>query len=391
MGDDVTKERNGVKSKAHGGDNDAENSADGAELNETADDGASSVANLREWLDSFGKKNREHFEKQKATSATANVKLSPVRRPTVRRSFETGPTPLPGEAASLLARRLVATNRQPSTGKKQSESDTANVQATNEGYASVAELSKWLADDPTSSKKVRHLRRGANILAKAQAYDKGLSNTIAIENKIHRGGVSASKKRWESRAADHKAPNKPTTPQYAQSDIVTSKELSDFGGMAKQKWRNRPMKNESVQHADLKPAVSVDTTKSASVDGPPSWKSECSLRSTSSVSSRRSTISSSSRRSSRSPLGPKLVVKSSSPVGFFKARELLVKRSIANGKNVDLVVQRRKAKFENLSKDSRGGATEENLLKPSWDVQEGNYVKKYISNIPQKKSFDELP
>lgn len=374
---------------------------------ETSDHGATSpkaesnasVANLRGWLDGFGKQNREHFEKQRATSATADVKLSPIRRPTVRKSFETGPTPLPDEAANLLARRLIATNRhQP---KKQTQDEVTNVQATDEGYASVAELSKWLADDPTSSKKVRHLRRGANILAKARAFDKGLSNTVAIENKIHRGCVSSHKKRWESKTSNDTetvsaVSRDKQTPkfvhQYAQSEIITGKERADFGGTAKKKWRDRPKDTLCDEHPVLKPSVSVDTTKSASIDGPPSWKSECSLRSSRSASSRGSRTSLSSRRSSRSPRGMKEVVKPNSPVGFFKARELLVKRAIANGSNVDVIVQRRKAKFEGLSKEARRSSTTgHGLLKPSWDTEDGTYVKKFVSDIPAKKSFEDLP
>lgn len=64
------------------------------------------------------------------------------------------------------------------------------VQATNEGYASVAKLSAWLADDPTSTKKLKQLRRGANVIAKSRKFDKELVNVVVEQTGLPRGGVS---------------------------------------------------------------------------------------------------------------------------------------------------------------------------------------------------------
>jgi len=72
---------------------------------------------------------------------------------------------------------------------------TQEVQATDQGYASVAKLSAWLADDPTSTKKVRHLRRGANVIAKSRMFDKDLEDVIVEEANIETGAVK-EKKNW---------------------------------------------------------------------------------------------------------------------------------------------------------------------------------------------------
>lgn len=133
--------------------------------------------------------------------------------PKVRASFSapTGPTPLPPAAAHALVRRMVATDTNSSSTSSSGVSSIfrarstpvrvrikaappEDVQATNEGYASVAKLSKWLADDPTSTKKVKQLRRGANVIAKSRKFDKVfLANAIVIEECIPRDCVSRQK------------------------------------------------------------------------------------------------------------------------------------------------------------------------------------------------------
>lgn len=76
------------------------------------------------------------------------------------------------------------------------------VQATDKGYASVAKLSAWLADDPTSTKKVRHVRRGANVISKSRKFEKDLEGVIVEEANISSGAV-AEKKNWLKSAFVH--------------------------------------------------------------------------------------------------------------------------------------------------------------------------------------------
>ena len=174
---------------------------------------ASSVQNLRGWLDEFGKQNQKHYEKQVKTPSKEEL-AKPVMRPKVRPSVAPpnhGPTPLPTHAAHAFSRRM-------SVGQKPHHPHNHNnncnnihkrvvrlvpkpaeqVQATNDGYASVAQLSKWLADDPTSTKKVKQIRRGANIIAKSRKFDKQLENVVVEEE---RGCTSVLQKRLELQKA----------------------------------------------------------------------------------------------------------------------------------------------------------------------------------------------
>jgi hypothetical protein len=66
------------------------------------------------------------------------------------------------------------------------------VQATDDTHASVAELSAWLAEDPTSQKKLRHVRRGRHVIFMSRMFEKGLIDTIVEEAKIERGAVADS-------------------------------------------------------------------------------------------------------------------------------------------------------------------------------------------------------
>jgi hypothetical protein len=55
------------------------------------------------------------------------------------------------------------------------------VQATDDGCASVAKLSAWLANDPTSTKKVGRVRRGKNVITKSRMFDKDLKGLSFVE------------------------------------------------------------------------------------------------------------------------------------------------------------------------------------------------------------------
>lgn len=76
------------------------------------------------------------------------------------------------------------------------------VKATDEGYASVADLSKWLASDPTSAKKKKHVRRGRNVIMKSRQFEKDQENVIIVENSISRGAVK-DRQKWLQGAFHH--------------------------------------------------------------------------------------------------------------------------------------------------------------------------------------------
>ena len=69
------------------------------------------------------------------------------------------------------------------------------IEATDNGHASVASLSKWLASDPTSERKKKHVRRGRNVISKSRQFEKDLENVVIMESNISRGAVG-HKTKW---------------------------------------------------------------------------------------------------------------------------------------------------------------------------------------------------
>ncbi|KAG7355455.1 hypothetical protein IV203_000141 [Nitzschia inconspicua] len=107
--------------------------------------------------------------------------------------------------------------------KSQRIAQREQVKATDEGCASVAELSKWLASNPTSAKKKKHVRRGRNVILKSRQFEKDQENIIIVENNIPRGSVQ-NKKQWLQAAfkqsdADETSSVVSTT-RYAKSEIA---------------------------------------------------------------------------------------------------------------------------------------------------------------------------
>jgi len=185
-----------------------------------------SVAMLRGWLDEFGKQHKDHFVQNARVGATpSNILLEKPTRPKVAGQAKkpqavVQPPPRTGGSVQQQVKQLAVVphaatpakqpiakhlamvpNSAASTARRhygtpvriKPQYETSEVQATNEGYASVAKLSKWLADDPTAKKKVKQIRRGANILAKSRKFDKGLEGVIVEESYIRTGHVMDKK------------------------------------------------------------------------------------------------------------------------------------------------------------------------------------------------------
>lgn len=368
------------------------------------------VAQLRSFLDDFGRKNKEHFEKSLATTADADVQKSPVRRPKIRRSVESGPTPLPNEAANVLVRRIMKPTCNTAVAlskfKKVEAKVNIDVEATNEGYAPVEQLCKWLADDPTSTKKIRQLRRGSNVLAKSRAFDKGLANQIVVENKIKKGNVSSYKKQFERRdtlGASIVRKNRSIMKTSANSEILTPNDETLAKAQAvKQQWRDRIHSSVATSHDEKveNEKESDDTEEGERSEERSEVGSSVTEVATSTLLDRiitendqdeasmfLDTPSECSQATVEASLPPSA---SSESMDFRQARELVIKRSGSNG-SADEMVQLRKKKFEKLQKDLRRKTGTHGLLKASWDVEKGNYVKKFVSDIPPKRSLHELP
>jgi hypothetical protein len=198
------------------------------------------------------------------------------------------------------------------------------VAATDTTRTNVAKLSAWLADDPTTVKKVKQIRRGANVIAKSRKFDKGLANVIVEQNNIRAGSV-ASKKQWLEVASSTEDSTNNTDDDFtlsqdcvsdksnwldgqrmideaakqnsasstisvsnkkawlnnafqkkdgtnkfvpkASTDIVTSQtERDDLSSRAKHMWRNRAPSNRglAVPRSPIKPRTPVKETATSS-------------------------------------------------------------------------------------------------------------------------------
>jgi hypothetical protein len=159
------------------------------------EDDNSSVAMLRRRLDAFGKQSKKHFEKNTCLMVDQNQLVKGPSRPKL-------PPPPPPPSQTVHRRmdtrpmdRRVGMPRATPIRIIKPKVNSEEVQATNQGYASVAKLSAWLADDPTKTKKAKPIRRGMNVIAKSRAFDKGLADVIIEKSNIQTGLVT-QKKEW---------------------------------------------------------------------------------------------------------------------------------------------------------------------------------------------------
>jgi hypothetical protein len=425
------------------------------------------VAQLRGKLQDFGQKNQHHYIKNIVIPSKEELE-KPLRakvKPTIKDPL--GPTPLPKHSADALVRRMMDHNHSSSSSSTPSifrqrstpvririkATPAEDVQATNEGYASVAKLSEWLANDPTSTKKVKQLRRGANIIAKSRKFDKVLANA-EIEHVIPRNCVTKSKqllqkalsnddddifnnverncnddandlafipdwkklgttaslsvsdkKKWLSNAFHQSGNNSETNNSNysidvpsphkvskARTEILSSSRNNNFGSVAKEKWRQRTPTKTSCNSNDVQEAVPMteisSQTNNCGIDLMDSSNVETVKRHNgcSSYSEMKSNVNNDNNNDD-----------DGANVDFHVARKLLVQRSKANGADVDIVnpFHLRKAKFQQLEKESTRRQSSvmaaTSLYKPTWDVNNGGYVKTYKEDIAPKKSLNDLP
>jgi hypothetical protein len=156
-------------------------------------------------------------------------------------------------AASTLANRLITepTNRNftPALIKKARKKE---IKATDDGYASVAKLSQWLANDPTSTKKKRHVRMGRNVISKSRQFDKGMEDVIVVENNITRGAVS-DRKKWLNIAFGDEEDELTSFHQtdavtrYAKTDVGAYDAASCISVSDKKDWLKKAFKNSSEE------------------------------------------------------------------------------------------------------------------------------------------------
>jgi hypothetical protein len=419
----------------------------------------SSVAHLRGWLDGFGKQRKEHFER-----TTTKITPEEAQRPTrtkVKKTAERAnkPTPLPPQAASVLAKRLVDTGlpRNPYTRStpiriktKQNQQD---VRATDEGYKSVAQLSAWLAEDPTKAKtSVIVLRRGANVIAKSRAFDKNLVDVL-IEQDIGRStkGLVAAKKQMlapslsgcdsvsgsDSQSSHHLAvqewpetastisvshkkqwlkqafrQHEGTAPPKAHTEVVTAQDgRAAVSNRAKHMWRQRlPKKKENTPTKAMDREKSeVAASRSVTMPSPHRISSRA-MRTpvvqampiitnpADAESSNKDVVHESVGEEHPAPETAMEPPPQRRPLsGFSAARDQLVQRAHQNGNpvNVTTRVKNRAATFQRLEKESRRKSQPHGNLKSNWVEGEGrpsnSYIRSFVSDVIPPKAFEELP
>lgn len=400
------------------------------------------VKNLRGWLDDFGRQNQNHFVKSTKPSLSTEL-VKPVMRPTVRRSVNTStklcPTPLPTIAANAFAKRMSMDKMtQKKVVRLVPKPAQTDVQATNEGYASVAELSKWLADDPTSTKKIKQIRRGANIIAKSRKFDKCLQDAIIMEKcQVERGSVK-EKTIWLQKALSEDSEDAVTTmvkPNHSNDAMSVSEKTKWLSGAfasgGSSSTTTKPNKHIGVPERKVSTNINVhhnndvfiqvkdskqqqNTAFLSSEENHLDEKIECMDFVVEKIGCLPEVVDDmiSDSKSVASSIGlPDSAptfdtdcsmqmndddIGNADEVDYRKARELLVQRSKANGNDVEIInkVNRRKALFETMEQKARRKSMAPEILKPSWEEKSsssGSYHKVYHPDIAPKKSLEDLP
>jgi hypothetical protein len=181
--------------------------------------------------------------------------------------------------SAINQQRAPLINRRASSGVTWSGVNKEEVKATDDSHASVASLSKWLASDPTSAKKKRHVRRGRNIISKSRQFEKDLKNVVIMEeSKIARGAVG-DRKKWlqsafrssveEDRDEDDASStysgyvqsdvgisarsysNSNYNRQCAQTEIVTNDAASSLSVADKKDWLKEAFSKKSQERTRL--------------------------------------------------------------------------------------------------------------------------------------------
>ncbi len=254
---------------------------------------SSTVCARREWLKEFSKKHENHMPR-KAPSQSHPVPARSVANSSVPSPAAKTPPKAPRRstnesAASILVNRMMLENPKrgfaPASYKPKMRPD--EVQATNEGYASVAKLSEWLANDPTSTKKKKHVRRGKNIINKSRTFEKDMENVIVIETNMPRGAVQDRKKliqgAFRDEAKSRRISNfgspgpKKTVPRYAMSEAGVGDLSSRISVAEKKDWLKKAFKTaiEETSKVEAEPARSEiifnDAASSLSVSDKKDW------------------------------------------------------------------------------------------------------------------------
>ena len=396
-----------------------------------------SVSERREWLKNFEKKQASNVfrsmdkEKKETNDDRSNIETRFVdnkegREPPPALPRASAPAvllsqnirPVFGSAKKTKKPRPIVNRRASSVSAPSWVAQKkVEVKATDDGYASVASLSKWLENDPTSAKKKRHIRRGRNILTKSRQFEQEDENVVIMDAHISRGAVG-DKKKWLQNAFQSTIEEEDDTcstfsgyvksdvgrsvrsyPRFnrqgAQTEIITDDAASSLSVADKKDWlkkafvknseertklgynskahtdvmhsRGQP-RDEAVSRAKLRfkersarKLQGATPTRPSGKPAPSSFLANSNVGATRaalvnnvSISSEEGSSNSADTVSSKSTDAVE-IEEDNTPVDFRAARDALVQRSKKNGHDTQVVnkVYLRKKKFEKLEDESR--------------------------------------
>ena len=322
------------------------------------------------------------------------------------------------------------------------------VMATDEGYASVKELSQWLAADPTSTKKKKQVRRGRNVILKSRHFESS-NDVVMVENNISKGAVK-DRQKWLSNAFHkndeedecgsvvsgvasryyakseiaggysnynynhrQRLPKPPATNSIcdAQSEIITDDAASSLSVADKKDWLKNafaggktstmaapsPAKKKSYAQSDVMYNRSDVASrakmrfKERSARKLMSDKSPIKTDIIKVSKEREVTMMNTTTLEEQDDTRPPQVEEDVAPVNFRAAREALVQRSKKNGNKVDIVnkVYLRKKKFEKIGEENRRMSSAQGLsMKASWDLADPS--KGLASDSFEKKMVSDI-
>ncbi len=149
----------------------------------------------------------------------------------------------------------------------------ADVQATDEKRVDVKTISSWMSDDPFEQKKVRHIRSGAKVIAKSRIFEPTQTKTIAIN--IEAGSVH-NKQAWLQEAFKTEANNaakrslpSPEVRTYQMKKKKESPEKEFKSVKEKKEWLSNAFKhndNHCYNHGAIHKSKSVDHGDSKSMN-----------------------------------------------------------------------------------------------------------------------------
>ena len=224
-----------------------------------------SVVKLKGRLVDFEQRNKEHYTKNqlsnncpgdtqqsvsKADSADSNFSQPIFPEPSVSPVPTASPV-VPSTPASPKTPYKFARDSTPCStpvqsalrkfGQHKPKISKEEVQATNDGYASVQKLSKWLESKPYEETKTPSgpLRKGAKVITKSRVYEKDQNRLVLTDPALRDASVDVSdKKKWLESVFQKKDARQvtATTQQEEQEEFPSVSDVQFmFGGSAQAK------------------------------------------------------------------------------------------------------------------------------------------------------------